>query len=50
MDDMDMLLPELPVLGIESSEGSSRPRGNALGGPTETGGARGWGRPYGPPI
>jgi hypothetical protein len=45
-----MLLPELPVLGNDSKAGSSRPRGNAVGGPTETGGGRGCGRPYCAPI
>ena len=45
MDEMDMLLPELPVLGNDSSGGSSRlVRGNVLGGPTETGGGRGCGK------
>lgn len=44
MDDIDILLPELPVLGSDSSAGSSRPRGNVVGGPTDRGGGRGCGR------
>lgn len=43
---MDMLLPA--VLGgrpNEFNDGSSRPDGKAVGGPTETGGARGGGGP-----
>lgn len=32
MDEIDMELPELPVRGIEFSEGSSRDGGNAGGG------------------
>lgn len=45
MDDMDIELPVLPVLGIEPRAGSSRPPGNAVGGPTDTGGGLGGGRP-----
>jgi hypothetical protein len=43
---MDMLLPA--VLGGRPNGGrvgSSRLEGNADGGPTDTGGARGWGGP-----
>jgi hypothetical protein len=48
MDDMDMLLPVLPVRGNDPKAGNSRPPGNADGGPTETGGGRGAGGiPYG---
>lgn len=36
--DIDMLPPAFPVLGMEFSAGSSRPAGNALGGPRLTGG------------
>lgn len=43
MDDIDMLLPVLPVRGSDPRAGSSRPPGNADGGPTDTGGGLGWG-------
>lgn len=45
MEDIDMELPMPPVRGSELSAGSSRPDGNAVGGPTETGGGRGAGKP-----
>lgn len=46
IEDIDMLLPA--VLGgrpSEFKEGNSRPDGKAVGGPTETGGARSGGGP-----
>lgn len=42
---MDMELPPVPVLGKDPRAGSSRPPGNAVGGPTETGGGLGGGKP-----
>lgn len=45
-----MLLPVADVLERDSRAGSSRPRGKADGGPTDTGGGLGGGRPKDPPI
>lgn len=50
IEDIDMELPPLVVLGSDPSAGSSRPPGKATGGPTETGGGRGGGNPYEPPL
>lgn len=46
IDDIDMLvLDGRPAK--DASEGNSRPEGKAVGGPTDTGGGRGGGAPYG---
>lgn len=49
---MDMELPPLAVLVNDPKAGSSRPPGKAEGGPTDTVGGLGGGRPYeaAPPI